>query len=201
MLRALMTTLVLVPVVAFAAPKQVNIDTASSQVKWKGNKVFVPGDGHHGTVNISKGNLTVDGDKITGGEFTIDMTTIKNEDVKDAGMQGKLIGHLNSADFFDTATHKEAKYVITKVTSGKNGEYTFDGNMTIRGTTNPQSVKANVKKEGNAWVATGKMQIDRTKYGVKYSSQTAFPDLIKKGKDKVINDQIEIDFSVKTAAM
>jgi hypothetical protein len=57
-----------------------------------------------------------------------------------------------------------------------------------------------VKKDGAVWVATGKMQLDRTKYDVKYSSQTVFPDLIKKGKDKVIADQIDLDFTVKTAA-
>ncbi len=199
MLRTLISALIIAPAMALAAPQQVNIDTQNSMVKWKGGKAFVDST-HNGTVQISKGTLTVDGDKITGGEFTIDMTTIKNEDVKDAGMQGKLVGHLNSPDFFDVTNHKEAKFVITKATAGKNGEYTFDGNMTIRGTTNPQTIKATVKKEGASWVASGTLQIDRTKYNVKYSSQAAFPDLVKKGKDKIIKDQIDLDFTVKTAA-
>lgn len=203
MIRILLTALVpaLIATSAFAAPKKVAVDTASSTVNWSGNKVFVKGGGHTGTVAISGGNLTVDGDKITGGEFTVDMTTIKNTDLKDAGMQGKLVGHLNSPDFFDTANFKDAKFVITKVTAGAAGEYTFDGNMTIRGQTNPQTVKATVKKDGKTWVATGKLKLDRTKYNVKYSSQTAFPDLIKKGKDKVIDDNIDLDFTVKTVAI
>jgi len=204
MLRTFLTALVLIPTVAFAAnkqaEKQVSIDTQASKVNWKGSKLFVS-DAHHGTVSLSGGNLTMSGDKITGGEFTIDMTSIKDEDLTDAGYNKKLVGHLNSPDFFDTAQFKDAKYVITKATASKNGEYTFDGNLTIHGVTQPQQMKAIVKKEGGAWVATGQLSFDRTKFNVKYSSQTAFPDLVKKGKDKIIGDQIDIDYTIKTAAM
>jgi len=197
MIKTLFTTLLLIPSLTFAAAKQVGLDTKNSSVKWTGSKAFATGS-HTGTIAVSGGHLMMDGDKITGGELAIDMTTIQNTDLTDAKMQTKLVGHLNSADFFDTANFKDAKFVVTKATAAKNGEYTLDGNMTIRGTTNPQTVKATVKKDGKTWMASGKMQIDRTKYNVKYSSQTAFPDLMKTGKDKIINDQFDIEFSVKT---
>lgn len=197
MLRTVIAALVLVPSLAFAAATKVSVDKNASSLKWKGTKVF-SSDAHVGTVNISGGNLMVDGDKLTGGEIVIDMTTIKNTDVTDAGMNGKLVGHLNSPDFFDTANNKEAKFVIKKSTVGAGGEMTIDGDLTIRGKTNPQTIKAKVTKEGKNWVATGKTEIDRTQYGVKHNSQSAFPNLVKTGKDKVINDKIELDFTIKT---
>jgi hypothetical protein len=78
---------------------RVNIDTTKSVINWKGTKAFV-GDSHVGTVIFSSGALLVDKDKITGGDLTIDMKSIKATDVTDASMNGKLVGHLKSEDFF-----------------------------------------------------------------------------------------------------
>lgn len=197
MFKKLIALVALVPAVALAAPAQKPIDTKSSTVTWTGGKEFV-GDSHTGTVAISNGFLTMDGDKITGGEFTIDMNSIQNTDLKDAGMKEKLVGHLKSPDFFDVANHKDAKFVITKVTAKSATEQVFEGTLTIRGKTQPMKLPATLKKEGNTWVATGKVEIDRTKFDVKYNSKTFVPDLVKSAKDKVIKNNIAIDFNVKT---
>ncbi|MBY0316370.1 MAG: YceI family protein [Bdellovibrionales bacterium] len=185
-----------------AAPKEsnltrVNIDTTKSVIKWKGTKAFV-GDSHVGTVNFSSGTLFVDKDKITGGDLTIDMKSIKNTDVTDPNMNGKLVGHLNSEDFFAVDANKEAKFVIKEVKSTGKDTYDFIGDATIRGVTQPMKIKATVKRDGAVWLATGKTDFDRTKFGVKYNSKDFFPDLIKSGKDKVIKNDIELEFNLKT---
>jgi hypothetical protein len=59
-------------------------------------------------------------------------------------------------------------------------------------------VPATLKKEGNAWVATGTIDLDRTKFDVKYNSKTFVPDLVKSAKDKVIKNNIVVEFNVKT---
>lgn len=197
MLRALVIALILIPSFAFAATK-VNIDTKNSLVRWKGSKAFT-NDFHNGTVNFSGGHLLMEKDKVTGGEFIVDMNTIQNDDIKDNAAKAKLVGHLSSADFFDTANHKEAKYVIQKATPGKNGELTFDGTLTVRGKSHPLRLVSQVKKEGKIWIANGKTDFDRTKFDVKYNSQGAFPDLVKTGKDKIINDKVDLEFNVQTA--
>lgn len=197
MLKKVFALWALIPAVAFAAPAQKAIDTKASTINWTGGKEFVS-DTHSGTVALSNGFLLMDGDKITGGEFVIDMNSIQNTDIKDPAMQSKLVGHLKSPDFFDVANHKDAKFVITKVTAKSATEQTFDGNLTLRGKTQPFSVPATVKKEGKAWVATGKIELDRTKFDVKYNSKTFVPDLVKSAKDKVIKNNIAIGFAVKT---
>lgn len=197
MFKKILALMAFLPAVALAAPAQKPVDTKSSTVTWTGSKEFVGGS-HTGTVAISNGFLTMDGDKITGGEFTIDMNSIQNTDLTDAGMKEKLVGHLKSPDFFDVANHKEAKFVITKVTAKSPTEQTFEGNLTVRGKTQPMKLPATLKKDGNTWVATGKVEVDRTKFDVKYNSKTFVPDLVKSAKDKVIKNTIAIDFSVKT---
>lgn len=189
---------VLVPAFVFAAPTQKMIDTKMSTVNWKGTKEFL-NDSHTGTVSISSGFLTMDGEKITGGELVIDMNSIQDMDLKDDAMKQKLVSHLKSPDFFDVANHKDAKFVITKVISGKSAsEMTFEGNMTIRGETKSVKIPATVKKDGSTWGATGKVELDRTQFGVKYNSKSFVPDLVKTAKDKVIKNTIVIEFSVKT---
>ncbi len=200
MTRTLIATLILMPAFAFAAATKLPIDTQNSSIKWKGSKAFV-NDFHTGTVNIKDGFVMVDGEKLVGGEFNIDMESIKNEDVKDPKNQEKLVGHLKSADFFDTANHKTAKYVIKKVTQKSPTEATVDGELTVRGKTQPMSMTTTMKKEGKTYVATGKTDFDRTKYDVKYNSQDHFPNLIKTGKDKIINNRIDLDFTIKTLSI
>lgn len=167
---------------AFAGSQKV--DVAKSSVKWLGKKVT--GE-HFGTINVKEGALDVNGGKVTGGKVVIDMNSIVSTDVKDAGMNGKLVGHLKSDDFFGVATFPTAELVITKV-EGNN----FFGNLTIKGTTNPVSFTATSAKDGKATVYTGTMTIDRSKYNVKYGSKSFFEGL----GDKVIYDEFTLDFSL-----
>ena len=197
MLKKAFALWALIPAVAFAAPAQKPIDTKTSTISWKGTKEFL-NDSHTGTVGLSKGFLLMDGEKITGGEFTVDMTSIQNTDLKDPAMKAKLEGHLKSPDFFDVANHKDAKFVVNKVTAKTATDQIFEGNLTIRGKTQPFKIPATLKKEGNAWVAMGKIEVDRTLFDVKYNSKTFVPDLVKSAKDKVIKNNIAIDFSLKT---
>jgi len=53
--------------------KEVKVDTNSSQIAWVGKKVTGQ---HNGTVNIKEGALEMEDGQVTGGSFTIDMTTI-----------------------------------------------------------------------------------------------------------------------------
>ncbi|MCK7541619.1 MAG: YceI family protein [Marinilabiliales bacterium] len=79
------------------------------------------GASHNGTINLKEGSLTTDGKSITGGEFVVDMNSIKNEDVKDAGSRAKLEGHLKSDDFFGVAKFPFSRLVLTEQHSIRSG--------------------------------------------------------------------------------
>ncbi|OEJ98482.1 lipid-binding protein [Flavivirga aquatica] len=156
------------------------IKTDKSKVVWKGYKVT---GSHEGTITIESGSLTFDGEKLIGGEFVIDMTTINATDLE-GEYKGKLDGHLKSDDFFGVKAHPKASLVFTKVkASGKNA-YEVTGDLTIKGKTN--SATFSISVYGSK--ATATLKVDRTKYDVRYGSTSFFDGL----KDKAIYDEFDL---------
>lgn len=164
------------------------VDFAKSVVNWTGKKVT--GE-HHGTIAIKEGNLEEKNGKITGGKIVMDMPSIADHDLTDAGMNAKLIGHLKSDDFFGVVTFPTSELVITKADANGNN-YTFTGSMTIKGITNPVTFMASSSKDGKNTIYKGTLRVDRSKYNVRYGSKSFFNDL----GDKVINDEFILDFNL-----
>ncbi len=170
---------------AFTTLKTVNVDTAASQITWKGYKVT--GE-HTGTINVKSGNFIYDGDALTGGSFEIDMTSIACTDLQ-GEYAGKLVGHLKSDDFFGVATYPTAKFEVTKVISrGKAGDYKVTGNLTIKETTKEIRFNVTVANNTGVPVATADITIDRSDFNVKYGSGSFFDDL----GDKTIYDEFDL---------
>jgi len=168
---------------AFTTPVKKKINTAQSTIEWKGEKVL---GSHNGTIMLKEGYLEMDGDKITGGRFVVDMTTIVNNDLE-GGSKGKLEGHLKSDDFFGVKTYPTATLEITSATNGKVG-YDITGNITIKGVT--EQISFNLVNNGET--ATAKLVIDRTKFGIRYGSGSFFDNL----GDKTISDDFELDVTL-----
>ena len=162
------------------------VNTAKSNLEWIGKKVAGQ---HNGDVKLKSGSLTTQGDKITAGEFTIDMTSIQVLDL-DGEMNGKLLGHLKSDDFFSVEKHNTATFVLkdAKPKKGENGaNYEITGDLTIKGITNSITFPAKVVLAGSGFVANADFTIDRTKWDIKYGSGSFFEGL----GDKTIYDDIE----------
>ncbi len=112
---------------ASVAPVALKVDAKASTFNWLGKKVT--GE-HNGTIGIQSGSLVVNGGKLQGGEFTIDMKTIKCLDLTDAGYNAKLVGHLTTPDFFDVAkyptiTFKSSSFTLLSCLSGRRSLYFF----------------------------------------------------------------------------
>lgn len=179
--------LVIVALVAFTAFAFTNkavekkeIKTDKSKVVWKGYKVT---GSHEGTIAIKSGSLTFDGNKLVGGEFVIDMTTISSTDLE-GEYKGKLDGHLKADDFFGVENHPTSTLVFTKVTASGKNAYNVTGDLTIKGKTNP--ITFTISIYGSK--ATTSLKIDRTKYDIKYGSANFFDGL----KDKAIYDEFDL---------
>lgn len=181
----LVSLLSLIPFAASAATgTKVNLE--ESKVQWTGRKL---GGEHTGSLKIKSGNLTMKKDALTGGEFEIDMTSLKNEDITDAENNAKLVGHLKSDDFFSVEKNPTAKFKITKVQKAAGGKYDVTGDLTIKGITQPITFPAEVTMEKGKITAVGKLEVDRTKYDIKYRSLKFFSDI----GDKVIKDVFTVD--------
>lgn len=161
--------------------KEVNVK--DSKITWKGYKVT--GD-HEGTINLASGTLTFDGDKLSGGKFTIDMKSINVTDLKDDS-KGKLEGHLKSDDFFGVETYPTANFVITGV-KGAAGKYIVTGDLTIKNKTNPLTFDMAVSNNE----AKATMKVDRSKFDVRYGSPSFFNNL----QDKAIYDEFDMNVTL-----
>lgn len=163
------------------------IDGAASTINWKGTMLGIKS--HHGTVNLTEGKLAVKGGQVQAGGFNVDLNSMAPLDSAYApegskqGTKTMLIGHLQSADFFDVANFPNASFEITSVEGN-----TATGNLTVRGKTNEEKVTDIVVTEENGTVKVwGKLAFDRQKYGVAWSSGS---------KDAVLNDNIELEVAL-----
>ena len=166
-----------------------NVDTKATTATWLGKKVTGQ---HSGTIAVSKGTIMSDGKTITGGSFEFDMNSIANTDLTDKEMNGKLIGHLKSEDFFSVAKNPTAKFEIAKVTLKSGTDYDVTGKLTIKGITNEITFPAMIKMDDKAVVTVAKITVNRTKFDIKYGSASFFESI----GDKAISDDFELNVNV-----
>jgi len=160
--------------------------TQESQVEWLGKKVT--GD-HYGTISISKGELQLENDVLTGGSFEIDMNTITNKDLENQEYNQKLVGHLKSDDFFGVEKYPAASLVITSVENKGASKYLVHGDVTIKGITKSISFPTQLAIYGGKASATATITIDRSDFNIKYGSGSFFDGL----GDKMIYDEFTLD--------
>ena len=165
-----------------------------STLGWEGKAVT---HGHNGTMQFTDGELLVKGNVLVGGTVTVDMKTLKATDIKDAESQGKFVGHMSSDDFFGVTTYPTSTFKIVSITPIKGAakdadNATIAGDMTIKGVTQRISFPAKVGVKDGVAAATGKVTIDRTKFGLKYGSKSFFDSI----GDKAIYDNFDLTFNV-----
>lgn len=179
--KFLLTIVVMVTAMSFTTKDVVyKIDTEKSKLTWIGKKVTGQ---HTGGINFAEGNLNVNSNKVTGGSFSIDMTSITDIDKNE-----RLVNHLKSDDFFSTEKNPKATFEITAITGNKN-QYTVRGNLSIKGITNEVEFPATIQMGDNKITAKAKIVVDRTKFDIKFRSGNFFENL----GDKVIEDNFELN--------
>lgn len=110
-----------------------DVDTAQSTVSWmtyEGEEI-----GHTGSVKVSGGSFSTEGDAVTGGSLTFNMASV----VADSD---KLTGHLMAPDFFDLANFATAEFSF-----GGYAEGVVSGTLSMVG--QEFNVEANTAVDGN----------------------------------------------------
>ena len=144
---------------------------STSTLTWTGSK---PTGKHTGTFKISEGSFNVKDGALTGGNFTININSLNNEDLAgDAESKAKLEGHLKSPDFFDVGKYPTAKFEITAVepntdSTKKDFTHTIKGNLTLKDSTKNVAIPARVTVDAKTLTASAIFSIDRTLWGMNY---------------------------------
>jgi polyisoprenoid-binding protein YceI len=175
-----------------------NVDTTESRIRFTGNGV---GKNHPGIFRLSSGTVAIADNKVTGGQFTINVASMEMEQKGDM-ITGKLRPHLLSGDFFDAQKFGTAKFEITKVepyaASGSDtsivdgANFSVSGNLTIKDITKNLTFPAKIDLDGNTLKAKGNFNIDRRQWNMAYGNDKTLGD---KFISEIVN--IELDLEAK----
>jgi len=167
-----------------SAQEKLHINISNSSIKWIGEYTFYFG-GHDGFIQFTKGYFIKTGDVITGGEFTINMNSITNTDIKTKKGNESLVMHLKDSDFFDVKKYPFAKLTITSVEYFEDTSMRIRANLTLKGITKP--IRFNATPNYQEKKLTAKFKIDRRAWNVNYKS---------KFKDGAISDAIGFEVTL-----
>lgn len=165
-------------------------------LKWIGYK---PTESHNGTIGFKEGALKLDGDKLVGGHFVVDMKAITVSDIEDEKYNAKLVAHLSDPDFFEVEKFPTSKFEITSVKQ-EGEKLNVEGNITIKGITKSIKFPAIFSNQNGVLTFKGEtVKIDRTEFGVMYNSTKNELFDVKKFKDRIIKDifDVSVEFTAK----
>jgi len=124
-----------------------------------------------------EGTIAFDKDNPEKANFTmsVEATTVNTDnDSRD--------GHLRKAEYFDVANHPKITFTSEKVT-GKNGNMTATGQLTIKGTSKNISIPFKAAPKDDGYLFEGSFQINRRDFKVG-------------GNSVVLGDNVTVSLSV-----
>lgn len=128
-----------------------------------------------GTIQLSLGNVTFDGEKISKAVFEFDMKTLSHEN-KD------LQNHLKNEDFFEVEKYPKAIFTLEKISGNQ-----ATGLLKIKDVQKKISFPITIKKSEKEVQIQAVISINRTDFGIKYNSTSFFSNI----GDYAIKDNFE----------
>lgn len=167
------------------------INKVKPKVTWEASKLT--GNGHKGTLHVESGSFNVVDGEIIKGKVLFDMTRIAVTDLTGED-KASLEGHLRSGDFFNVDVHPQSALLVKGV-SKENGKTFLNSTLLLNGITEDYMIPVELVEAelpGSKGLAIqGGFELDRTKHGIIYHSQT-FDDKL----DWFIKDEVSVGFSV-----
>lgn len=171
------------------------VNTEGDEIHWVGYKTYAESE-HNGEIQVSEGTFTVENGEITGGNFVIDMMSITNNDLPEEGdfNQARLIGHLQSEDFFYAEKYPTATFTVTEVAEApadnkKGATHMISGNLEMRGNSRNITIPAMVEMNDNMIsLKTPEFVIDRTQWEV----QALSTNIEGLAKENLVDNNIKL---------
>lgn len=162
-MKTIITSILLITTLSVTS-QTLTLVPESSTIEWIGYGE-AGGFMQQGSIDPQQGEITMSSDSISEGFLVIDMTSIHHNDEN-------LEKHLLKKDFFWSSKYPSAQLVVESIENGK-----ATGLLTIRGITEYIDFPVDIEMKGGKVVIKGSLTIDRTKFGIKYNSNSYFQDL------------------------
>lgn len=144
--------------------------TEGSSIGFIGAKLT--GD-HKGSFAKFTGSATVEGDKLTGMEITVEVSSMSTDN-------DDLTGHLLNEEFFEASVHPEAKFTSLSISekSGADGAtHEVVGNLELKGTTKKVTFPATIHVKDGSVHSKAAFSINRKEWGIVHDGKP--DDMIK----------------------
>lgn len=152
--------------------------------------------GHEGTLTLTSGFILVKNGTIQGGNFTIDMNSVRATDITGEDAKG-LEDHLKGDDFLSAKDHPNGYFTVLNSVNNSNAKIAVSGYLVLKGISNTISFPASVSENNSVIMIRSEFTVNRTLWGINYQSGSVFGTL----KDSAISDDITIalNFSFRKA--
>lgn len=153
---------------AAVSPLEVyQVNTKASTIRWTGSKLI--GE-HYGTLQLKEGSLQVENGQLTGGDFSIDMRTLTNQDLE-GDRREKLENWLRSKEMFYVERYPLVSFEITSVKAlADDQQYQLEGQLTIKDISHSIIFPAIVRQQDGQITAEAELTFDRTRWDLNYGS-------------------------------
>jgi polyisoprenoid-binding protein YceI len=153
---------------------------------------------HNGTIKVKSGDFKVKEGQILSGKVILDMTSLTDLDLTDAGKKERLEAHLKAPDFFGVNQYPTAEFTIEEVLPSKMPEFNavVVGTLKMKDKTGSVNIPVKMTIENNEInVQSAAFILNRTQWGVNFGSS-----LVEKIKDRMIDDNVTLNISLKAKA-
>lgn len=163
------------------------IDLSKSIIYWKGTKMRGAGM-HSGEIDLVNGFFLKNSNEIVGGEFTVDMNSIRITDIPptDPVPIKNLTEHLKSAEFFDVGNSPFSHFVIVEANQLSGDSLHISGNLMIKEITRSVQIAGSMKNQS----FTTTFLIDRFQWNIAYEGSWANRTLV----DREMELRVELYF-------
>ncbi|MGL5888884.1 MAG: YceI family protein [Bacteroidia bacterium] len=138
-----------------------------------------------GTLPVKTGWISFANNIPKAGELILNMKGISHPDQN-------LVNHLNDKDFFNTEKYPEARFILTKAAAMNADSFAISGELTLCGTTQPILFAARILRYGKTTQLLANITLDRTRWGIRYNSNSFFGNL----GDNAIKNEINVQFAL-----
>lgn len=161
-------------------------DAENSSVTWRGTHKggLAP---RWGTLSVTSGEVSVNENNVTGGDFVIDMTSIEVDAASVTEADKKAIdlqNHLKSEDFFDVEKHGTATFHITQVAdldptkvkeAVEDANKLVSGNLTLLDSTLNVTFPAKIDIQDDKVAVDAKFTVSRVDWGITFGTSGLDP--------------------------
>jgi len=171
--RLIILLLFLMQSVAYAQ-QAYQLDVKKSKILWNTRQTM---GGHYGYLLFNSGTLIYSSSgQPANGFFSMDMNSIRSEDHEKAADNQRVDKELRTPGFFDVDKYPAASMRVLKIVRvGQSDNYKVNGDLTIKGITNPIEFVTTIKKKGEVITATAELVIDRLIWHINLQSPPAKP--------------------------